>query len=54
MKKVAPQALCSLSQECTDHLVTNGWWFSRGERTEAGFGIEIGRTFLTTGTTASR
>ncbi|MER9278448.1 2OG-Fe dioxygenase family protein [Mesorhizobium sp. M0522] len=41
MKKVAPQALCSLSQECTDHLVTNGWWFSRGKRTEAGFGIEI-------------
>lgn len=37
----APQAPANLSQQCTDGLVTNGWWFSKGERAEACFGIEI-------------
>ncbi|MET3524843.1 argininosuccinate synthase-related protein [Mesorhizobium abyssinicae] len=41
MENSPPQVASSFSQQCTHHLVTNGWWFSKGECTEACFGIEI-------------
>ncbi|WP_274866220.1 2OG-Fe dioxygenase family protein [Sinorhizobium meliloti] len=39
--KTVSQTLCSHGKECIDHLVTNGWWFSRGEHTSAGFGVKV-------------
>lgn len=41
LKKIASQAQSNHNQEGVDHLLENGWWFSRSEQTGAGFDIAL-------------